>query len=188
MINVTPGERDPDGRRATRTGADRSRTARGAGAGVPPGADGVTSVNVRTGMPRSKTLSRTCSCVLAVRGDCDTIEQPEAYLMRTATNVWRDFLRKEEKRMQRKRTMRTSKAICLRKTGLPKSWRADSLSLPFWQRWANCRNARVRFFVLCRVEGIRQKTVAKRLGVSVSAVEKHMIRAIAHLTSVLHKR
>ena len=37
-------------------------------------------------------------------------------------------------------------------------------------------------FVLCRIEGMRQKGVAKRLGVSVSAIEKHMIKAIAHLS------
>ena len=43
-------------------------------------------------------------------------------------------------------------------------------------------------FVLCRVEGIRQKNVARRLGVSVSAVEKHMIRAIAHLATSLGDR
>ncbi|MCY4531446.1 MAG: sigma-70 family RNA polymerase sigma factor, partial [Gammaproteobacteria bacterium] len=30
---------------------------------------------------------------LAVRGDSRSIEQPESYLMRTATNVWRDYLR-----------------------------------------------------------------------------------------------
>ena len=36
-------------------------------------------------------------------------------------------------------------------------------------------------FVLRRLEGLRYQDVAKRLGLSVSAVEKHMQRAIAHL-------
>ena len=35
-----------------------------------------------------------------VRGDGSDIEQPEAYLMRTATNVWRDFLRKKRTHAQ----------------------------------------------------------------------------------------
>ena len=39
---------------------------------------------------------------LAVRGDGESIDQPEAYLMRTATNVWRDFLRGECKRFGRR--------------------------------------------------------------------------------------
>jgi RNA polymerase sigma-70 factor (ECF subfamily) len=37
-------------------------------------------------------------------------------------------------------------------------------------------------FVLRRLEGMRYADVARRLGISVSAVEKHMVRAIAHLT------
>ena len=37
---------------------------------------------------------------LAVRGDGSDIEKPEAYLMRTATNVWRDFLRKKRTHAQ----------------------------------------------------------------------------------------
>ena len=37
-------------------------------------------------------------------------------------------------------------------------------------------------FVLRRLEGMRYADVARRLGISVSAVEKHMVRAVAHLT------
>jgi RNA polymerase sigma-70 factor (ECF subfamily) len=37
-------------------------------------------------------------------------------------------------------------------------------------------------FVLRRLEGMRYADVAQRLGISVSAVEKHMTRAVAHLT------
>lgn len=37
-------------------------------------------------------------------------------------------------------------------------------------------------FVLRRLEGMRYADVARRLGISVSAAEKHMGRAVAHLT------
>ena len=37
-------------------------------------------------------------------------------------------------------------------------------------------------FVLCRVEGMRRNAVARRLDIPVTAVEKHMIKAIAHLS------
>lgn len=36
-------------------------------------------------------------------------------------------------------------------------------------------------FILFRVEKMRQAEIAKRLGISVSAVEKHVIRAAAHM-------
>lgn len=36
-------------------------------------------------------------------------------------------------------------------------------------------------FLLFRVERLRQAEIAERLGVSVSAVEKHVVRAVAHL-------
>ena len=40
-----------------------------------------------------------------------------------------------------------------------------------------------RVFVLRRIEGMQQKVAARRLGISVSAVEKHMIKAIRHLAA-----
>lgn len=38
-------------------------------------------------------------------------------------------------------------------------------------------------FVLRRIEGLRYRDIAVRLGISVSAVEKHMMRAVEHLLS-----
>jgi RNA polymerase sigma-70 factor (ECF subfamily) len=36
--------------------------------------------------------------------------------------------------------------------------------------------------ILHRLEGLRQREIAQRLGISVSAVEKHLIRALRHLS------
>ena len=43
-------------------------------------------------------------------------------------------------------------------------------------------------FILCRLEGHRQREVAGQLGISVSAVEKHMVKAIQHLAKELETR
>jgi RNA polymerase sigma-70 factor (ECF subfamily) len=43
-------------------------------------------------------------------------------------------------------------------------------------------------FILRRLEGYRHKEIAKRLGISVSAVEKHMVRAIEHLAAEMERR
>jgi RNA polymerase sigma-70 factor (ECF subfamily) len=43
-------------------------------------------------------------------------------------------------------------------------------------------------FILRRLEGCRHKEIATRLGISVSAVEKHMVRAIEHLAGEMERR
>lgn len=43
-------------------------------------------------------------------------------------------------------------------------------------------------FILRRLEGCRHKEIAVRLGISVSAVEKHLVRAMAHLEAETERR
>ena len=121
---------------------------------------------------------------LAVRGDYDSIEQPEAYLMRTATNVWRDFLRKKRTHAEEAHE-EYIEGYLLEENGPARELEGRQSVDAVLAALGELPKRTRQVFVLCRVEGIRQKNVAKRLGVSVSAVEKHMIRAIAHLTSVL---
>ena len=124
---------------------------------------------------------------LAVRGDYDSIEQPEAYLMRTATNVWRDFLRKKRTHAEEAHE-EYIEGYLLEENGPARELEGRQSVDAVLAALGELPKRTRQVFVLCRVEGIRQKNVAKRLGVSVSAVEKHMIRAIAHLTSVLGTR
>ena len=124
---------------------------------------------------------------LAVRGDYDSIEQPEAYLMRTATNVWRDFLRKKRTHAEEAHE-EYIEGYLLEENGPARELEGRQSVDAVLAALGELPKRTRQVFVLCRVEGIRQKSVAKRLGVSVSAVEKHMIRAIAHLASVLGRR
>jgi RNA polymerase sigma factor (sigma-70 family) len=43
-------------------------------------------------------------------------------------------------------------------------------------------------FILVRLEGWKYRDIARHLGISVSAVEKHMVRAINHLSLEMEKR
>ena len=45
-----------------------------------------------------------------------------------------------------------------------------------------------QIFVLHRLEGLKAREIAAQLGISVSAVEKHMVRALAHLSVVRRER
>ena len=125
---------------------------------------------------------------LAVRGDGSDIEQPEAYLMRTATNVWRDFLRKKRTHAQDFHEEFLEERHPNAEVG-PDHVLAGMESVEVILAALNELPERTRqIFLLCRVEGLRQKRVANRLGISVSAVEKHMIKAIAHLAIYLNKK
>jgi RNA polymerase sigma factor (sigma-70 family) len=43
-------------------------------------------------------------------------------------------------------------------------------------------------FIMRRLEGCRHADIARQLGISVSAVEKHMVRAIEHVSLEMEKR
>jgi len=118
---------------------------------------------------------------LAVRGDGASIEKPEAYLMRTATNVWRDFLRKKKTHAETAHDEFMEEKHVREDEG-PDDLLEGSEAVEGILRALDELPERTRHvFVLCRVEGMRQKNVARRIGVSVSSIEKHMIKAIAHL-------
>ena len=107
----------------------------------------------------------------------------EAYLMRAAANVWKDHLR----------------ARCVRRDGEHIAYEESEhapvdfsparvyegkegvLRLIAALKELPPRTQEV--FVRCRIEGEKQKALARRLGISVSAVEKHLVRALAHIAS-----
>lgn len=124
---------------------------------------------------------------LAKRAHHEDIEQPEAYLLRAAGNVWRDFLRKKQ-----------THAAALHDTFDDGEHAHEDRSPEHVLQGQQAVEAVVtalnelpdrtrQVFVLCRVEGLRHKDVARRVGVSVSSIEKHMIKAIAHLATRLGK-
>ena len=118
---------------------------------------------------------------ICVRGEGPVIEQPEFYMMRTATNVWRDYLRKKKTHARDAHDEYSEEQHASEDYGPRDVMEADR-SIEDVLAVLQQMSPRTRqVFVLCRVEGLRQKAVAQRLGVSVSSIEKHMIKAIAHL-------
>lgn len=124
-------------------------------------------------------------CRLAVRGEGHRIEQPEAYLMRTATNVWRDHLRKMRTHAQSAHVQYDEEWHAREDYGPVDVIEGERSVEALLEVLFELPERTRQVFLLCRVEGMRQKSVALRLGVSVSSVEKHMIKAIAHLAQRL---
>jgi len=125
---------------------------------------------------------------LAKRSNYDEIKRPEAYLLRAAGNVWRDFLRKKQTHAAAAHDAFQEDQHA-REDRSPESVLQGEQSVRAVISALNELPERTRqVFVLCRIEGLRQRCVAERLGVSVSSVEKHMINAVAHLARRLGKR
>lgn len=114
---------------------------------------------------------------LAARSGCRDIEKSEAYLMVTASNVWKDFLRKKQTHSHEKHVPYEDYAhspegfsperVFLGKEAVQRLV-AVLESLP-----PRTRN----IYLLCRAHGFTRAQVAKRLGVSISTVDRHLMTA-----------
>lgn len=118
---------------------------------------------------------------LARRGDIGTIRQVEGYLFQTAANVLTDRVRY---RIARRR----DDHVAFREIEHAREETAPENVLMGREALAHLIAAleqlperRRAVFLLHRVEGLRYGEIATTLGISVSSVEKHMIKALAHL-------
>ena len=125
---------------------------------------------------------------LSTRGDAERIEHLRSYVFQVAASVLAD--------RQRRRTVRHAEAhipfdpersaeaeigsdrIVAARDALKAALRAVD-RLPERTR---------TIFVLRRLEAMPYRDIADRLGISVSAVEKHMVRAVTHLANLEHLR
>lgn len=111
------------------------------------------------------------------------ITHPRAFLFRTATNLALDHLRKEKVRHH----------LPLEEVGdIPKGEPSAEQRLVYKERVAAYRQAietlspRCReVFILHRLQQCSYREIGERLGISQSAVEKLMIRALAHCRQTL---
>ncbi|MET1754971.1 sigma-70 family RNA polymerase sigma factor [Novosphingobium sp. RD2P27] len=116
------------------------------------------------------------------RGDVADLENLQAYVFETASSVLTDRLRRSRVRHETAHVAFdperhgdadfSPEDVLLGKERLARAT-AALLELP--------ERTRV-VFVLRRLEGMRFQDIAARLEISVSAVEKHMQRAITHMT------
>ncbi len=119
---------------------------------------------------------------LTGRADLTPLERPEAYLFTTASNLLRD--------RHRRRSARAADAHepydevvhgGLHMTPGPErellgTQRVEQLVAALYDLPERTRVV----FTLYHLEGLSHETIARRLGIAVSTIEKHMARAIAH--------
>jgi RNA polymerase sigma factor (sigma-70 family) len=125
---------------------------------------------------------------IVTRDDTTPIGNLAGYVLRTAVNVLTDRARRQKTRGAHLHVVLDTDR---HGAGTPDPERIMSgreelhaataalLSLPERTR---------TIFILRRLEGCRLTEIAAQLGISVSAVEKHMVRAINHLSTEMEKR
>ena len=114
---------------------------------------------------------------LAQRSESEPLENAEAYLMQTASSVWMDHHRR------RKRRGEDQHVEYVEAQHAPEYFSPQRVveGREAVRRLIDVLNAlpeRTRqTYVLCKIDGLKRKEVAKRFGVSISAIEKHLMKA-----------
>jgi RNA polymerase sigma-70 factor (ECF subfamily) len=118
---------------------------------------------------------------LAQRASGEEIAHPEAYLFQTAASVLADRLRRRLVRRSDEHVEYDENQHAVEDFSAERVLAAKEQvemviaaleDLPERTRFA---------FVLHRFEGMKQREIGKRLGISASAVEKHIVRALRHI-------
>jgi RNA polymerase sigma-70 factor (ECF subfamily) len=111
-----------------------------------------------------------------------TVQEPEAYIFQIAANLLRDRARRsifrKSANAQYIEENRDSFDVITPERVLLGKQRVAELKLALAEL-----PERTRFVLLLqRYEGMKYREIAERLGISVSSVEKHMMKAIAHIS------
>lgn len=138
----------------------------------------------RTGDPvEAQDLVQESFLRVSQRENAANFDHLEGYVYRVAANILTD-------RHRRRLSHHAADHVDLDGAILPADDRDPHRDLEARQRLAAAASAleklpeRTRtIFILRRMEGLRHKEIALRFGISVSAVEKHMMRAMEALSS-----
>jgi RNA polymerase sigma-70 factor (ECF subfamily) len=118
-----------------------------------------------------------------VRVDGRSVTHPRSYLFKAARNAAIDFRIKLEREWSRRVEFDQADSLASPddlSQALEFRDRVATLSVVLNELPAACRTA----FIMNKVEGHSHREIAETLGVSVSMVEKHILRAFAHCRDI----
>jgi RNA polymerase sigma-70 factor (ECF subfamily) len=121
------------------------------------------------------------------RGDVSEIENPEGFLFQTAANLLRDRSRREKTRIvaltEFSEQQKTNEEFSPERVLIGKESLLEAL-----QALKKLGEKTHDIFLLHRLENMKYDEIAELYGISTSAVEKHMIKALAHLVKHMGKK
>ena len=137
---------------------------------------------------QAEDLAQDVFTRLAASSKKGEIDNPEAYLMRTASNVWVDVLRKKESRSD-KFHVEYEDSVHSPEGFSPENVLGSRDELNCLLRALDELAIETRqIYLLCRVDGMKRKDVGKRMGISESAVDRHLMKAAKKISQVFGER
>lgn len=132
----------------------------------------------------AEDLAQDVFARLAASSRKGEIENPEAYLMRTASNVWIDVLRKKESRSD-KLHVEYEDSVHSPEGFSPENVLGSRDELMCLLRALEELAPQTRqIYLLCRMDGMKRRDVGKRMGISESAVDRHLMKAAKKISQV----
>ena len=116
--------------------------------------------------------------ILARTASVEAISQPRGFLYRTASNLALDHLRHHKVVLRHAEAVAANDAAeqSSTETELSKSQWRNLLGAAIAELPPRCRDA----FILHKIHGLSYREVAQHLGISESAVEKHITKGLQH--------
>jgi RNA polymerase sigma-70 factor (ECF subfamily) len=118
---------------------------------------------------------------LFARNDAARMENPEAYVFQTAANLLRDKARRDLTRASAMRGLADQARDSVEEISPERVLQGREALADLQQALSELPERTRAIFVLHRFEELRYSEIARRLSISVSSVEKHMMSAIRHV-------
>ncbi len=124
---------------------------------------------------------------LAARKDLDQIKQPDGYIFQIAMNLLRDRARKDASHCVDAHDTYDDSTHSHVDLSPERVLLGKEAVGAFVEAIKNLPERTRAVFLLRRYEGLRYGDIARRLGLSVSSVEKHMQKAVKYLDRVINR-
>ena len=124
---------------------------------------------------------------LARAADADrknTIEQPKSYLFAVSRNI---VYREHERRTREVLSEIDEATVEASQVSADEALHSKMMLDAFWEALASLPQDHQRAILMRRVYGLSQKDVARKMGVSVSSVDKYLAQGMKRCRSVLRK-
>ncbi len=132
-------------------------------------------------VPEAEDIAQEVFVRIVQRGDVETIEHAQAFLFQTAMNLLRDKLRYDTAHQYWDHDVYEDSLYSAEGPSPERVIQARE-RLRKLEKALQSLDERARdIFILHRLENMKYRDIADRYGISVSAIEKYMMKALAHI-------